>query len=151
MGWNRSCALMIHLFWKYGFRFQDQTMCAPTSKEWFWIVRNIFYHDHDVYPSMVELFAECKEMTACFCCCEVYGGFGKCGGKGRILKQENREWLKLDMWWLLAFVVPPPNWWGGWQGGAAPPWGFMDPSVFTGHSFPLWALPLSYASLCMTC
>ena len=33
MGWNRSCALMIHLFWKYGFRFQDQTMCAPTSKE----------------------------------------------------------------------------------------------------------------------
>ena len=47
-------------------------------------------------------------------------------------------------------MVPPPNWWG-WQGGAAPPWGFMDPSVFTGHSFPLWALPLSYASLCMTC
>ena len=33
-------------------------------------------------------FAEfCKEMTSCFCCCEVYGGFGKCGGKGRILKQ----------------------------------------------------------------
>ena len=22
-------------------------------------------------------------------------------------------------------------------GGGAPPWGFMDPSVFTGHSFPL--------------
>ena len=73
--------------------------------------------------------------------------------KGGFLSRENREWLKLDMWWLLAFVVAP-NWRGGdamGAGGGAPPWGFMDPSVFTGHSFPLWALPLSYASLCMTC
>ena len=43
-------------------------------------------------------FVKARKDRGCFCCCAVYGGFGKWEEKGGFLSRENREWLKLDMW-----------------------------------------------------
>ena len=109
--------------------------CRTISVHVFWMVRDcqtICFFKKNSKPRKVVVFFVVVRFTGDLESGEEKGGF---------LSSENGEWLKLvDMLWLLAFVVPPNH---------AGPCGFMDPSVFTGHSFLLCPSPFTFLSVCV--
>ena len=118
------CYASADLFTNYGFRLQD---CACL-----WMVRDC---------QTICFFKKNSKVVVFFVVVRFTGDLESGEEKGGFLSSENGEWLKLvDMLWLLAFVVPPNH---------AGPCGFMDPSVFTGHSFLLCPSPFTFLSVCV--